>query len=161
MRLFVSSMSTNTLGFVMDRVVIPILGFFVATLIAFLIARRRRKSFQDSFFDSLFIASAVAIVLVSLWSATFVWNVVRTIYGSHTAVVDERDKLERINTQLSSDLEARRQFPDPDEPAFANIGFVLQAFESYGTEMKGKPCVLWFTAPPDSLPMAHAIAVLW
>ena len=78
-----------------------------------------------------------------IMATVFVWNIPKTIYNDHLALV----ALEGKNKTLSADLEWRKHSVSTTDPVFPNIIYLLQAFQIYRHAQGGAPCVVKVTAP--------------
>jgi hypothetical protein len=100
---FVSSMSTNTLGFIMTSILIPVIGS--AAVLGGLFWFKRREDFWQALRESLVVGAFVTVAMLCLWSAMFGWNVVRIVYDDHSELVGSKTKLDSANSKLSKEIE--------------------------------------------------------
>ena len=95
-------------------------------------------------------------------SIFFYEGLVKTVYRDHQQLADRSIELSNLNQQLKSELEWRKHNVSTSDAVFPNIIYLLQAFQGYRISLQGEqqkdPCVLYFTATPDSLAIASAIA---
>ena len=96
----VSSISTNTLGFVMEIALSVIV--FVTTLFVVLL-RTEKGERSRALRTSLIAAAATAVVTLCFWSAMFGWNVIKTVYDDHQKEQSEARTLTAKNNSLASD----------------------------------------------------------
>jgi hypothetical protein len=152
-RSFVSSMSTNTVGFIMASILIPVIGGLAVTL-GTLFVLRKRGEFWRSARESLLVGGFVTVTMICLWLAMFGWNVVKTIYDDHQSLVAKRGELALKNADLALQV-------DNEKNTLANMMELQRAFISYRREIGfSTPCHISFTAPPDSMEFCITVAQL-
>jgi len=156
----ITATGTTTLGFVVWTLSLTAVGWASALTAKWFelrgqrIANPFRQALGGSVLTGLFLAGGiVGLLFIALFAF-----IVRTVYQDHESLVHDRDSFAERNERLSAELERKRHFLDTTDPAFGNIVFVLRAFQQYRNAMQGRPCVIWFSAPLDTLPMAFAIA---
>lgn len=150
---FTGSLGSTTLGFLTPGILVPIVGgllVFVVTL-----AREGRSGLLSHLGRTFTLAAIIAFAgEVLVYGSIFGYEALSTIYGDH----QELSSLRVQNRQLSSSLEWRRDNISTTDPVFPNIIYLLQAFQIYRLEQKGKPCVIYVTSKPDSSALASVVA---
>ncbi len=90
-------------------------------------------------------------ILVSVYALLLAWVVVRDVYQDHQG-------LSTKNHQLASQLYRQNRGITSEDPAYIGLVQILRQFQGYGSAIQGKPCTIVFTAEPDSVDVAQAIA---
>lgn len=154
--------STSTLGFVLWTLAITAIGWGAPIAGRWLILKRAkhdrpfRKALNDSFWPSVFLAGGViALVLV-----TFGAFILRTVFNDHQTFVMQNKTLRADNATLHKELEWRKHNISTTDPVSYNIEFVLRVFETFKRDMNGAPCLLYVSAPKETVALASEIGRL-
>lgn len=154
--------SSSTLGFLLWTI-----GLTAISIVAQIVGRwyglHRKQAdspwqtaLEESFWPSIFTVAGFALLILAAW---FLFLAL-AIYKDHQQLVTENSQLLIVNTQLSTDLEWRKHNVSTTDAVFPNMIYMLQAFHSFKGEMNGSPCVLYFSAPKETQPLASVIAQL-
>jgi hypothetical protein len=157
----IQATGTTTLGFIVWTVASTAVAWTAGVLAKWIELKRARTSFafreavSASFWpQGVFLAAGIVALLVVAYSAF----VVRTTYKDHELLAKRNHELTASNLELQQKLEWRLHNVSTIDPVFPNIIYLLEAFHTYRVYAKGEPCVLRVTAPPDSMPLASAVA---
>lgn len=147
----------------------------VAAMTGYLLGLKElQKHLMETAIIALFAFGTVTLIV---YGTQFAWEVAKVGYEDHQTLASKASSLEaerphlvdpasrdgdiqKLKKQLSeaqTQLEWRRDNISTSDPVFPNIIYLLQAFQIYRGEQR-KPCVIYFTAMPDSLPLASAMA---
>lgn len=154
---FKTALGTTTLGFVAPLLVS--LVSIVATLY-YILQKRGKDAMLKHWKEDAVIALRVIVVVTFLiyGPILFFVGLVKTVYDDHERLVTRNKKLAELNQDLSKEVKWRKHNISTNDAVFSNIIYLLQAFHSYRNAQRGQPCVIWFTAAPDSLPLARTVA---
>lgn len=156
----VRATGTTTLGFIIWTLALTAVGWAATVAVRWIELKRENttspfeKALLSSRLPGIFLAGGVfVLVLVVFW-----FFLALTVYRDHQSLVAENKKLADRNVTLSAELNWRKHNISTTDAVFPNIIYLLQAFQVYRGYIKGAPCVIWITAPSDSLPLASTVA---
>ena len=158
----VRATGTTTLGFIVWVLALTAILWAAGVAANWLDLRRKRtpaplvKALLGSRSLGIFSATGVGLLVLTVFSIFFV----QTVYGGHQWLVAENKRLADENVVLSANLNWRKHNISTTDPIFRNIVGLLGSFQAYRINLKGSPCVIWITAPADSLPLASSLAQL-
>jgi hypothetical protein len=103
---------------------------------------------------------AVVVVALLVFGPIFIYQSLKLVYEEHRTLVARYRELDATNKQLAEDLERHKHTLVTTDPAFANVTYMLQAFSIFRSALRGEPCVVRVTAPPEAMAMARMVAQL-
>lgn len=141
------------------------------------------EAMQRHLIETLLVAVlCVAGELAIVWGPLYLRHLASVTYDDHRGLasaairIHSTDKhtsdtnnanlsgqISQLQGQLAattSELNSRRNNIFVDDPAFDNIARLLQDFQMYRSALSSKPCVIYVTAPSDSMALAGAVARL-
>lgn len=114
---FTASISSNTLGFIMSTLILPVLAF-AATFVGSIIVEDKgelRKAFIKSLIAGLF----AGVAMTCLWGTLFAWSLIKTVYDNHGSLLRSANTLQKQNDALNikiGDLSAKlNSLPSPQD----------------------------------------------
>jgi hypothetical protein len=156
---FRSALGTTTLGFIAPLVVSVV--SILATL--YYILRKHGKEavlkhWKDDALIALRVTPIVTILVYGpIW---FYQGLVKTVFNDHQILVAQNKKLSASDKAVKSDLDWHRHNISTSDPVFPNIIYMLQAFNSFKRDMNGEPCVLYASAPKETVALASEMMQL-
>jgi hypothetical protein len=113
-----------------------------------------RSALRASKLTGTFLTGIIFLMLLCLFEAF----VVRTVYDDHEDFVAALRRLATKNSALAAEIEKRKHHIPTTDPVFSNLTALLRAFDIYRHALKGEPCVVMLTAPPDSGPLVSEVS---
>lgn len=93
----------------------------------------------------------LAVVILLIYGTQFAWEVAAVGYREHQS-------LTTANGEMGREIHKDKYFLSSNTPAYSDMVRLLRAFQVYRRDAIGRPCAVVITAPPDSLPLAQAVA---
>jgi len=132
--------STNTLGFLVWSLLVAVLGWFIAAIIAWNNFRKQEggwRAVAPALKASLKSGGVGVSIIVALAVVMWAILIVRTIYDDHMRLVADRASNLRYVAELERDLQAHRHNVSTSDPVFPNLICMLQAFAVFRGKYMG------------------------
>jgi hypothetical protein len=156
----IGATGTTTLGFFVWVVAFAMLSWAASVAAKWVELRRDgaadvfRNALRASKLPNVFLFGFIFVMLLCLYEGF----VGRTIYDDHEDLTAAVQALHSKNSGLTAELEKRKHDIVTTDPVFSNINSLLLAFDIYRHAIKGEPCVVMLTAPPDSGPLVGEVS---
>ena len=147
---------TGTLGFLLSTLGIAVCIWMAGLGFKWWELKTLRAALSKSVNLLLIDIAGISLFLVVVYPVF----VVRTVYYLHAGSRYESSVDAERYQQVSADLKFHRHNIATTDPVFGNLIDLLSAFSIFRNSLHGESCVVRVTAPPQSLPMASAIAQL-
>ena len=139
--------STSNVGLFLGSIAVPI----VAALLGVANFRwRKKQSWKDTFQNSIEPTVLILIAVIIVYFGAFPYLLVRGAYNEHKVLVNRNVDLTMQLDKANREIEDRKQHIYFRDPAMGNLRAMLMDFAMYRNAQKGRPCVMWFTAPKNS-----------
>ena len=161
-RALMSATSSSTLGFFLWTILVAVIAYFAGVLAAALKLRSKgtvhpfKQALTESLLTGIFSFLGLALLVLLAW-AVFV---VPTVYSEHQMFVAQNATLTADNATLRKDLNWRKHNISTTDAVFPNLIYMLQAFVFFKRDMNGTSCILYFSAPKETAPLASVMAQL-
>jgi hypothetical protein len=158
----VNKTSNNTLGFLLWTAALTVV-LWLATVASKAYKRRQDGvanavvgAFRDSGVEGAFIVAGMIALVIIAWGIA----IIPTIFNDHMDMAARNKALAKDNSDLLMRLEVHRHSVVTTDPVFPNLIYMLQAFRTFRNNTHGEPCVIKFTAVPESQDIASLFSQL-
>jgi len=152
-------LGTTTLGFIAPLVVSVV--SILATLY-YILRKHGKDAMLKHWKDDALVALCVIPIVASLvYGPIWIYQgPVKTVFNDHQTLVVKNKELSASNKAMKLDLDWHRHNISTSDPVFPNIIYMLQAFNSFKRDMNGEPCVLYASAPKETVALASEMMQL-